>query len=168
MVRKGSRVQFPSSALTNPVFMRVCSIVYFKRYQLGYQTHVRMSEIQRKGETCRSATKDKSARSRFIFLHKILLQVILNPPYHQFSTQLFKNIFLGNFIQILFRFQKLLHVILNAPGVQVLSWKNRKIFLAKFHSDFGTISKFVHILFGTISDDQGEAVVFGGTHTRHI
>ena len=40
--------------------------------------------------------------------------------------------------------------------------------ISKFHPDFVTISQFVHILFGTISDDQGEAAVFGGTHTRRI
>ena len=55
-----------------------------------------------------------------------------------------------------------------SPGGTFFSQNFQKLFSPEFHPDFVTISQFVHILFGTISDDQGEAVVFGGTHTRHI
>ena len=50
------------------------------------------------------------------FLHKIPKRKNLNPPTLSFSSQFFKNIFLGNFIQIFARFDFRLHLILNPPG----------------------------------------------------
>ena len=59
---------------------------------------------------------NKNHENGLFFLHKILLHIILNPPYPQFSTQLFNFIFLGNFIQIFARFDFRLHLILNPRG----------------------------------------------------
>ena len=77
------------------------------------------------------------------FCAKFQSERIWIPPTLSFSTQLFKNIYLGNFIQIWFRFQKFLHVILNAPGVQILAWKfhfkksqNFTPILSRFHNLF--------------------------------
>ena len=50
------------------------------------------------------------------FLRKIPKRKNLNPPTLSFSCQFFKNIFLGNFVQIFVRFDFRLHLILNPRG----------------------------------------------------
>ena len=76
---------------------------------------VRLSKSNQQGNQ-RGNQNDESVSDRFIFLRKIPKRKNLNPPTLSFSCQFFKNIFLGNFVQIFVRFDFRLHLILNPPG----------------------------------------------------
>lgn len=63
-----------------------------------------------------------------------------------FSSQFFKNIFLGNFIQIFARFDFRLHLILNPPGCRFSAGKLKKFsyeISLRFCHDFKIHSQFV-------------------------
>ena len=80
------------------------------------------------------------------FCAKFYCTSFLIPPYPQFSTQLFKNIFLGNFIQIWFRFQISKWKILNPPGYRFQMEKPKNLsckISPRFWHDFKISSYFV-------------------------
>lgn len=95
---------------------------------------VRLSKSNQQGNQ-RGNQNDESVSDRFIFLRKIPKRKNLNPPTLSFSCQFFKNIFLGNFIQIFAIFDFRLHLILNPPGYD-FQLKFLKIFSSEISPRF--------------------------------
>ena len=76
---------------------------------------VRLSKSNQQGNQ-RGNQNDESVSDRFIFFAQNSKAKEFESPTLSFSCQFFKNIFLGNFVQIFARFDFRLHLILNPPG----------------------------------------------------
>ena len=134
------------------------------------------NEKCRKGDSAQAYFKINRPQIGLFFLRKsigfhFLVTSHFDSPLPSIFNSTFQKYFswkfLSDFIRILdFIFSRVKHF--ESPLGTDFSLKIPFQKILEFQPDFVTISQFVHILFGTISDDQGAAVVFGGTHTRRI